>query len=281
MASEHFDEPVPARDPSDPASHARAGEPWWSPEGGFFGPLYLEGDDSLGSFFGRGTRLDGRTEEEVDGVIRLCRLQPDDHVVDCPCGYGRHSVQLARRGLRVTGFDINDGFLALARSAASPARFVRADMRRLPRVEPADAVINMFYSFGFFPAREDDLEVLGNFRAALKPGGRFLMHTMVTPAAHRGGHIPAREERDLTSGRTLVIERRLDPADAREYGRWTLVAPDGTSESTSGYDVRIYGADEFAALCAEAGFADVSAYGDWQGNPFAPDSPHLIVVATA
>ncbi|MFH8982426.1 class I SAM-dependent methyltransferase [Streptomyces varsoviensis] len=264
------------------ADEARAGTSWWDPEGGFFGDLYREADDSLHTFFGDGTRLGERTAAEVDGVIRRCELAAGSRVLDCPCGYGRHSVGLARRGMDVIGLDINPGFLDAARDAAAqagvPVSLVRGDMRRLPELAPVDAVINMFYSFGFFTP-EEDLKVLREFHRVLKPSGRLLMHTMVTVPALTDGRIPAEERRRLASGRTLVSRRGLDPRTGRENGAWMIVDDDGTEHPMAPYSVRIYTPQEFADLCLEAGFASVTSYGDWEGAPYDDASASLIVVA--
>ncbi|MFT2017263.1 SAM-dependent methyltransferase [Streptomyces sp. 796.1] len=265
-------------------SHPEPSIPWWHEEGGFFGDLYLRADDSLQTFFEGEHRLDTRTAQEVAGVLRLCALPAGARVVDCPCGYGRHSIELARRGLRVTGVDINQHFLNLARHRAEaeelPVTFLHADMRHLPTLEPVDAVINMFYSFGFFTPAED-LDVLRGFRRVLRPGGRFLMHTMITVPALQSGRVPPEEHRPLAGGGTLVARRRLVPETMREEGRWAVLDADGTERSMGSYDVRIYRADEFADLCRTAGFDDVRLYGDWDGRPYADDAPYLIAVATA
>jgi SAM-dependent methyltransferase len=257
--------------------------PWWHPEGGFFGDLYMEADNSLQTFFAGSDRLDARTGLEVSGVVRLGGLQPGDRVVDCPCGYGRHSIELARRGYDVTGIDINPRFLGLARAAARRAdavvSFVPGDMRRLPDVASVDAVINMFYSFGFFTPSED-LDVLRGFHRALRPGGRFLMHTMITTPAFEDGRIPREERRMLGTGRTLVSRRHFDTETKREMGRWSIVAADGTVREMAPYDVRIYTAGEFAELCRAAGFGEVALFGDWDGRPYDDASPYLIAVAT-
>nr|WP_246260258.1 class I SAM-dependent methyltransferase [Streptomyces typhae] len=257
--------------------------PWWHEDGGFFGDLYREADHSLHTFFAGDRGNDARTEAEAAGVVRLCGLSRGDRVLDCPCGYGRHSVALARHGLHVTGVDINREFLRTARSAGRQCPsvdFQHADMRALPPIEPVDAVVNLFYSFGFF-SPEEDLEVLRGFVRCLKPGGRFLMHTMVTVPALLTGRIPAEETRPLAGGGTLTIHRRLNEETMREEGQWTLTDPGGHRRTTAPYDVRIYHAEEFAALCRTAGFTDVRLYGGWDGaQPYHDDSPCLIAVAT-
>lgn len=39
-----------------------------------------------------------RTRQEVDFVVSALGLAEGDHVLDVPCGYGRQSLELARRG---------------------------------------------------------------------------------------------------------------------------------------------------------------------------------------
>jgi SAM-dependent methyltransferase len=256
---------------------------WWKSDGGFFGEDYMEADASLKTFFAGKSDLADRTSKEVTGVLRLCGLSAGDRVLDCPCGYGRHSNDLASRGVRVVGFDINTKFLKLARErspqTSGDIQFVQGDMRELPELGKFDGVINMFYSFGFFTP-EEDLRVLQNFYAALRPGGSFLMHTMVTLPAFRSGRVPAEERRSLQSGATLISRRRLNQDNLREEGEWTIVDSSGQSRALAPYDVRIYGAEEFAALCRSAGFAGVQLYGDWDGTPYHEDAPYLIAVAT-
>ena len=95
------------------------------------------------SFFGRdyldvyGHLLtDESSEAEAEFVIRALALKPGDRVLDLCCGTGRHAVPLARAGLEVTGLDMSEEYLELARSAAREAgvkvRFVQGDMREIP-----------------------------------------------------------------------------------------------------------------------------------------------------
>ncbi|CAF4819188.1 unnamed protein product [Rotaria sp. Silwood2] len=60
-----------------------------------------------------------------------------------------------------------------------------------------DAVINMFYSFGFFETDEENNQVLQNFYNALKPGGKFLFHTDVNIPRILSGKYKEDETRHL------------------------------------------------------------------------------------
>lgn len=102
-------------------------------------------------------------------------------MLDIACATGRHAVQLAQCGYRVTGLDLNKNYLALAENRAAEAgtaiETVAEDMRELPRLGRArfDAAVIMYSSFGYFPDHADNLRVIKGVAHVLKPGGRFLL----------------------------------------------------------------------------------------------------------
>lgn len=61
------------------------------------------------------------TIKEVDFVIEELKLPMGSTILDVGCGTGRHSIELAKRGYKVTGIDISAGMLAEARRAAKQA----------------------------------------------------------------------------------------------------------------------------------------------------------------
>jgi ubiquinone/menaquinone biosynthesis C-methylase UbiE len=258
---------------------------WWESEGGFFGSLYKEADDSFEGHLNEDSSLSDRTEREVSGVIKLCALNSGDALIDCPSGYGRHSIALSQRGLKVTGVDINDEFLNLARNKANKKKltnvnFVKCDMRKIDYTNKFDAVINMFYSFGFFESEDENFLVLKNFFNALKDGGEFLMHTHVTVPRLVSGELKNSQTRDLESGKKLQLTREYNSLTKREDGEWAVVDTKGNKDKLTPYSVRIYTADEFEKLCLDAGFKSVKSYGSWEGDKYKDSSPELIVVAT-
>jgi 2-polyprenyl-3-methyl-5-hydroxy-6-metoxy-1,4-benzoquinol methylase len=107
---------------------------------------------------------DERAEKESAFVSSALDLQPGASVLDLCCGQGRHSVQLAKRGLKVTGLDLNPDYVELAQQAAIAHHVaietVAADMRDIPFENKFDAIVNMYSSFGYLESETEDLKVL-------------------------------------------------------------------------------------------------------------------------
>src|SRR5712664_2915980 len=106
---------------------AEAAPDWWQT---WFGPGYLALYDAY---------LAERTPVEVDQLEALLRIHPPRGVLDLPCGQGRHSIELARRGYEVTGVDLSSFMLEVAKKRAAAAgvevRWLEGDMRRPIRGE--------------------------------------------------------------------------------------------------------------------------------------------------
>jgi SAM-dependent methyltransferase len=251
---------------------------FWEDGAGFFGRNYMEGDDSLEGYLKEHQRLDGRTKREVEGVINLLDLQPGQRILDCPTGYGRHVMGLAQRGFEVVGSDINSEMLAGAVAAAgalSGVRFVKENMQNLSYVNEFDAVINLFFSIGFFETEEENDAVVRNFYNALK----LMMHTDINVPRIVDGDYKLHERRNLISGRQLEIIESYDPSRKRLTGQWILIGANETRQELPVYSHRIYTFDDFAELCYATGFKSVKGYGDWEGSSLSDTSEDMIVVA--
>ncbi len=257
---------------------------WWQEKYGFFGRFYMQGDDSKeGYLSGEKQNLGQRTDAEVKGVIKLLNLQPDARILDIPCGYGRHSISLAKKGFKMTGSDINSYHLEKAKVAAREdlvkVEFIKENMIDIKYDSEFDAVINMFFSFGFFDKEEDNYKVLMNFFKALRPGGKFLMHTDVNIPRIVNGEYKLNEIRILKSGDKLKIVENYNDIAKRINGSWILLKNDGRRERKD-YSVQVYTKDEFVKLCRRVGFKSCEVYADWRGKLYNEKSEDMIVVAT-
>ncbi|MEU3016710.1 MULTISPECIES: methyltransferase domain-containing protein [unclassified Nocardiopsis] len=111
-------------------------------------------------------------EGQEDCVRRLLTLLPPNaQVLDLGSGTGLPTArQLVSSGARVTGFEISEGMIELARRNVPEARFRRADIVDLDPVERSYDAIVAFFSLLCLP-KERIPQALGRVRASLVPGG--------------------------------------------------------------------------------------------------------------
>lgn len=110
-----------------------------------------------------------------DALVDLLAAAPGQRVLDLGCGTGRHAGLLAGQGVRVLGMDQDSAMLAKARVDHPALAFIEADARSfdlatLGQHEPFDACLSNAALHWMTPQEQ----VLGNVRAVLAPGARFV-----------------------------------------------------------------------------------------------------------
>jgi ubiquinone/menaquinone biosynthesis C-methylase UbiE len=216
---------------------------------------------------------------QAEGVVSLLALEPGADLLDCPCGYGRHSIEFARLGLHVVGADRSEVLLAEAKGRSGGAewpRWVQADYRELPFEDATfDSVTNLFSSLGYW-GEDGDRQALREFRRVLRPGGSLVIESM-----HRDllmAIYSPRAWEELPEGGLMIEERLFDYERGLSVTRHELVEPDGTRIAAP-YEFRVYTATELIAIARDAGFEHVACYGDFDRTPLSRDT-RLVVVAS-
>jgi ubiquinone/menaquinone biosynthesis C-methylase UbiE len=220
----------------------------------------------------------GEAQAQALAAARLSSCPAGGDLLDVPCGFGRHSVPLARADYRVVGVDRSESLLAEAQRRAGSERWpklVHADYRELPFADESfDAALNLFTSLGYL-GDEQDARVLGEIGRVLRPGARLVIETM-----HRDLLVRESREQDwrlLGEGRLLLEQRTFDAGSGVAQTTQTLIDHTGQRDSRS-FSVRVYTATELVAMLGRAGFEEAKCHGDLEGAPFATDT-RLVIVA--
>jgi len=120
------------------------------------------------------------TMAEIDWIIKEGELGGGSLVLDIMSGYGRHSLELARRGIQVTAVDnLCDYINEIKDKAEAEKLSVKSlceDVLDMQLDQQYDTVICMGNSLQFFN-EEETLRVLSNISDHLKPGGKFIINT--------------------------------------------------------------------------------------------------------
>lgn len=221
-----------------------------------------------------------RTRDEADFVFRALGLTPGAAVLDLACGHGRHALEMARRGLRVTGVDLSERYLELAAEDARRANlevtWVACDMRELDFDAAFDGAYSFFTSFGYYDDAENE-RVLARLARAIRPGGRLLLD--LVNRDRMLAKPPGRTWNQRDDGGLLMEEFALDPRSSRLRVRLTLIEAAAGARPIKEYDVRLYTCAELASLLARQGFRLIDVWGGADGAPFTAESTRLVVLA--
>ena len=211
-------------------------------------------------------------EELVAFIKDALQLKPGQVLLDLACGSGVHSVRLGQKGIGVTGVDISPSLVAYANElvreeAVEGVAFIVGDMRQPPCANAFDAVTLLSQSFGFFGS-EDDLAVLRAIRAALLPGGRFLLDLNDPAELER----PRKAWTELDGG-YLLTEARYDPQSCVRKTTFRFVDREGRVNVADEPEcIRVYALPELTRLIEAAGLRLDEVYGR-QSLPLAAYGP--------
>lgn len=183
------------------------------------------------------TQTTGRTSDDTDALIalldiaddipgagelrarsyELLGIAPDAAMVDVGCGSGRAVAEMAERGARAVGVDLDERMVAVAGRRWPAADFRVASAYELPF---ADGELQGYRADKVYHVLDDPARAAGEARRVLAPGGRIVLigqdwDTFVIDAD------------DAALTRTIVHARAdlvADPRVARRYRNLLLDA---------------------------------------------------------
>jgi cyclopropane fatty-acyl-phospholipid synthase-like methyltransferase len=233
-----------------------------------------------------------QTRAEADFLIKVLQCDAGFHLLDVPCGNGRLSFDLARRGYRVTGVDISEEFIDEARASIvaagslnppadaggtdliAPVEFLLGNMRNIAGEAIYDGAYCFGNSFGFL-AYSDMESFLGGVARALKPGARFVVETGMA-AESALTKFEAEASHQIEDILLTIKEQYLAEESCidTEY----VFERDGKTESRKAKHW-IYTAAEIRRMLQRAGFEVLNLYGSLNFGPFVLGSDELFVIA--
>jgi len=219
---------------------------------------------------------------DSDFYLDLAGTKPRQ-ILDMGCGTGWLACELAARGHTVTGADPARAMLDIARRrpGADQVAWVGTDAASLNLETRFDLAIMTGHVFQVFLTDEDVGAALRAIYAHLAPGGRLAFETRNPAARAWRGWIPNVSAEQVEVPGVGIIAAHYEVLSATE----TLVTfethyrfPDGTAVASPS-TLRFMGQDELAAYLADAGFAPVTWYGDWDRTPIRSGCPEIIAIA--
>jgi ubiquinone/menaquinone biosynthesis C-methylase UbiE len=237
--------------------------------------------------------------DEAKGLAKIFRkygIERSARILDVSCGIGRHSIQLAKLGYEVVGFDLSPYFLKTARKMAKKEhldsgrlRFYEGDTKFLEKIlkrneDPFDAIISMDGGL-LRPTRREEHELLrsmhrfGNINCILavdmysrenvERNSWFYSNTFVQ-------FFPKRLERHVT----LNFDPRTNVA--RSHWRFYRELSGERLKHLLSIDLtsKFYSEKDLKSILRKASWNPIKAYSGFAKlRPFSSDSLNLSIIA--
>ena len=222
---------------------------------------------------------DELTVKEIDFMLPYFNLQPGSKVLDLMCGYGRHAIALARKGISVVAVDnLGDYTNEIAETSDKeqlPLKVITADVISYKMDDEFDLAMCMGNSLNFFNA-EDTTKLLSNISAHLKPGGHLLINSWsLAEIAFKNftpkGWSKVGDLKFLTDSKLLFHPTRMETDS-------TIIFPGGETEAKTGIDY-IFSINEMEAMLKVAGLTLKEVYSIPGRKKFTLGEPRAYLVA--
>lgn len=236
----------------------------------------------------------GDFQEDIDLYLGFARAATGA-ILDGACGTGRVLLPLAAAGYSLTGVDISEEMLAIARSRieggplAERVELVRADLRNLGLGRSYGLALLALGSFHHLHTVGEQRSALQRLAVHLAPGG-LLVIDLVNPSPEwlaagdstvvhqRSAPFPGSDGPDLLSkfvARTTHFETQTE----RILLIYDRTSPEGALERRSfQLDSRFLFRYEMELLLAETGFRVRGLYGSYDLESYQAASPRMIFV---
>lgn len=215
-------------------------------------------------------------------LIEKLELKGFERILDLACGFGRHSLELARRGYDVTGVDITPEYIEYATKQAQAenlnASFICSDIRNVTFHNEFDVVLNMADgAIGYLENEEENLKIFRVISNALKSGGRHFMDIM--NGSYADTHFPCRQWEAGEKCLTLSNFEWDKETKTLIYGQldYPYGEPLSKPDMTEGNPIRLYSLDELKSVFHNLGMNVYDSYADYKGTMSSDNKIQIMV----
>ncbi len=204
------------------------------------------------------------TTGECDFIESEIVFNKQAKILDIGCGTGRHSIELTKRGYKITGIDLSESMLKRAREKASQQGLVidfqKHDARNLPFNGEFDLAIMLCE--GSFPLMETDemnYQILHSAAKSLKDEGKLIFTTLngLFPLFHSVKDFLASNKEE---GNAEYSENTFDLMTFRDISKTTFEDDSGNKKELESNE-RYYVPSEISWLLKSLQFDRIDIFG--------------------
>lgn len=206
-------------------------------------------------------------------------------ILDLGCGTGNHALALAALGHRITGIDLDEQMIRLAREKAGDLEcsFKVGDMRHLKelnRRDSYDLVYSLGNSLAHLPEREDAAMLIAECHSVLKPGGVLIVQIVNFDRVIKKRIRELPEIVNDKAGVTFFRKYEYPPGDPKRINfvsELVIHRAAGEERIVSAVPLLPLKSAELKSIFTAAFFKEIAFFGDFSGSAFVADSPATII----
>lgn len=234
----------------------------------FFGPLYMRFDEMR----------NGGLQREVQGIVDLCKIDEQSHIVELCCGYGRLLIPLvAMTGAKAIGVDKASSLIVAAKEASHEqglaVTWKKADLVNYRGQKTFDVAYMTGNSFGYYDEIKKNERVLLAARSFLKTGGIFLLGQWNYPKNFYG----TKEDGEFSYER----HTKFDPVSNMYSGTYSYYEKAAKKAFEFPFRCILYRRSQLIKMLVNSGFGHFRCYGGFDCRPFAERGKRLVIVCRA
>lgn len=202
---------------------------------------------------------------EVNFIEKEFLYDQSKCILDIGCGTGRHSIELAKRGYSVEGFDLSENQLTKAKENAQSAgvnvRFFQQDACDFNFNEKYDhAIMICEGAFSLMETDEMNYSILQNAYNSIKPGGKIIFTCLngLFPLYHSVKEFMAANQTNVTDNHSFDL---MTFRDSSEY----IINDDDGNPMHLYCNERYYVPSEISWMLKSIGFKDIVILGSHLG----------------
>ena len=219
------------------------------------------------------------TAKEVDFMLSYFGLQSGNKILDLMCGYGRHAIAFAKKGMEVTAVDnLGDYTNEIKQVSGRENLSIKVEQTSVIDYDPKemfDLVICMGNSLNFFNAADTRL-LFNKISLHLKKGGHLLINSWsIAEIAIKNFQQKSWSE---MGGKKFLVDCFYLFHPTRIETKHVIITPDGQSEAKNAVDY-IYSVNEMENMLKEAGLMLKEVYSIPGKKKFSLGEPRAYFIA--
>jgi len=207
-------------------------------------------------------------------------------VLDLCCGTGEHAIEMTKLGYEVTGIDLSNDMLVIAREKAEnldlSINFIYGDVNDLNVLEKFTAAYCLGYTLLYMTTHRKAVDFFNAVHNVLEPGGIFIVDFINGWSIINEWHEDKATYRLGDATIFLLEQATLDRKNRLKHVEFQYLIDEHNGQVKTVFaeeDLRIYFEDEVGLLLLSCGFDTIKSYGDYKLETDTENVPEIVIMS--